>query len=150
VSASPDRAATTELPTATTELPTATTELPSATIELPGVTMCVLCAGDTLGSADDHPGGQGARVRALAESGLTWLTEVECLDVCESDVLVVRGTQGWRRRGPGAAPVWLSQVAGEEQTAALTAYLKAGGPGASELPDELAQRVVPPPATCAH
>lgn len=112
--------------------------------------MCSLCAGDTLGSADEHPGGQGARVRALADAGLTRLTEVECLDVCESDVLVVRPSRVCGRRRSGAAPVWLSQVAGEEQTAALTTYLEEGGPGAAELPDELAERVVPPPATYTH
>ena len=117
--------------------------MPSASRDLPDLTMCALCAGDTLGASDDHPGGQGARVRALAAAGLTRLTEVECLDVCESDVLVVRPSSACRRAGAG--PVWLSQLAGEAPTAALADYLEGGGPGAVEVPGPVSPHVVPAP-----
>lgn len=114
-----------------------------ASRDLPDLTMCALCAGDTLGASDDHPGGQAARVRALAAAGLTRLTEVECLDVCESDVLVVRPSSACRRDGAG--PVWLSQLAGEGPTAALAAYLDGGGPGAVDLPGSVSPHVVAAP-----
>ncbi len=105
--------------------------------------MCALCAGDTLGASDDHLGGQRARVRALAAAGLARLTEVECLDVCESDVLVVRPSSACR--GTGAGPVWLSQLAGPAPTAALAGYLQAGGPGAVDVPGPVRAHVVPAP-----
>jgi hypothetical protein len=115
----------------------------SASRDLPDLTMCVLCAGDTLGPSDDHPGGQGARVRALAAAGLARLTEIECLDVCESDVLVVKPSVQCRRAGAG--PVWLSQLAGEAPTAALAGYLQGGGPGALDVPAPVRAHVVPAP-----
>jgi hypothetical protein len=115
----------------------------STSSDLPGLTMCTLCAGDTLGAADDHPGGQGARVRELEMAGVARLTEVECLDVCESDVLVVRPSATCRRLG--ARPVWLARVAGEEPTEALAHYLRSGGPGATDLPGSVSRHVVPPP-----
>ncbi|NKY06203.1 hypothetical protein HF998_04310, partial [Cellulomonas hominis] len=58
---------------------------------LPGVTACSLCAGETLGDGDPLPGGQMARLRALADRGAARLTLVECLDECErGDVVVAR------------------------------------------------------------
>nr|WP_269813409.1 hypothetical protein [Ornithinimicrobium sediminis] len=106
--------------------------------------MCALCAGDTLGPADPRPGGQGGRVRELAAARRTGLTEVECLDVCESDVVVVRPSPVCRRTG--ARPLWLSRLAGDEATEALDDYVAGGGPGAVAVPPGLTAYVVPSPA----
>jgi (2Fe-2S) ferredoxin len=107
----------------------------------PGLTACALCAGETLGDADPLPGGQLARLRALAESGVARLTTVDCLDECErGDVVVARPSA--RRRGDGAGPVWFERLAGPEVTAELGGWLRAGGPGAAPVPGGLVGRVV--------
>lgn len=107
----------------------------------PGLTACALCAGETLGAADPLPGGQLARLRALASAGVARLTTVDCLDECErGDVVVARPSA--RRRGDGAAPVWFERLAGPEVTAELDGWLRAGGPGAAAVPGALAERVV--------
>lgn len=109
--------------------------------DLPGLTACALCAGETLGAADPLPGGQLARLRALADAGVTRLTTVDCLDECErGDVVVARPSV--RRRAGGASPVWFERLAGPAATAELDGWLRAGGPGAADVPDGLAGRVV--------
>lgn len=102
----------------------------------PGLTVCSLCAGETLGRDDAHPGGQLARLEDLAATGLTRLTRVECLDECErGDVVVVRPAAAWRRMG--ARPVWFERLAGPALTVELAQYLRAGGPGACPVPAAL-------------
>lgn len=110
----------------------------------PGLSTCSDCAGDTLGERDDHPGGQLSRLRELAESAGVRLTEVECLDVCESDVVVVRPDRECRRRG--VPRYWMSHVAGEEATGDLAEWLAAGGPGHADPPVGLQLLRVDPPA----
>lgn len=108
---------------------------------VPGLTACALCAGETLGADDPLPGGQLVRLRALADRGAARLTEVDCLDACErGDVVVARPSGPARRAGTG--PVWFERLSGDADTAALEAWLRAGGPGARPLPSPLPDRVI--------
>ena len=109
----------------------------------PGLTACELCAGDTLRAADRHPGGQLGRLRALDTAGCARLATVECLDVCEEDVLVVRPSPAGRRAG--GRPTWFSRLAGDAATGELRSWLEAGGPGLAPLPASLSPLVVPAP-----
>lgn len=103
----------------------------------PGLTVCSLCAGETLGEADPRPEGQLGRLRELAERGRAALHEVECLDQCnQGDVVVVRPSATARRGG--GRPVWFSGIAGDEQTGALEEWLCRGGPGRAEVPARIA------------
>ncbi len=114
---------------------------PSRDATLPGLTACSLCAGETLGEDDPLPGGQLARLRAVAGRGAARLTEVECLDECErGDVVVARPSGACRRAG--ARPVWFERLAGERSTAVLEGWLRAGGPGARPVPPQLSGHVV--------
>jgi hypothetical protein len=108
---------------------------------LPGLTVCSLCAGETLGEADLREGGQLGRLRDLADRGAATLHEVECLDQCnQGDVVVVRPCSAARRRG--GRPAWFSGIAGDEQTDALEGWLRSGGPGRQELPSALAGKLI--------
>lgn len=115
---------------------------PGGGATLPGLTACSLCAGETLGGDDPLPGGQLARLRAIAARGAARLAEVDCLDECErGDVVVARPSAACRRAG--ARPVWFERLAGERSTAVLEAWLRAGGPGAQPVPPRLSGHVVP-------
>lgn len=114
---------------------------PGADGDVPGLTACALCAGETLGAGDPLPGGQLARLRALADRGAARLTEVDCLDACERGDVVVARPSGPSRRS-GAAPVWFERLSGDADTAALEAWLRAGGPGARPVPTALGERVI--------
>ena len=69
----------------------------------------------------------------------------------QADVAVI-GAGG---AGIAAGPAWFEQLAGDELTAALHSWIRAGGPGLAPLPDQLAPRVistqaeVPPPPDVA-
>ncbi len=103
---------------------------------LPGLTVCGLCAGETLGEADPRRDGQLGRLRDIAARGAATLHEVECLDQCnQGDVVVVRPCALERRRG--GRPVWFSGIAGDEQTELLEEWLCQGGPGRSDVPQPL-------------
>lgn len=100
----------------------------------PGLTVCGLCAGETLG---EEPGPQLQRLREVAARGVASLHEVECLDQCnQGDVVVVRPCPAGRRGG--GRPVWFSGLAGEERTGALEEWLRGGGPGEIDVPAALA------------
>lgn len=107
----------------------------------PGLTACSLCAGETLGSSDPHPGGQLARLRQIEADGAARLTLSECLDECErGDVVVARpSTSG---RDHAGRPVWFEKIAGDEPTATLCQWLRAGGPGIEPLPRALEPFVI--------
>ncbi|WP_448060240.1 hypothetical protein [Cellulomonas hominis] len=107
----------------------------------PGLTVCSLCVGETLGTDDPRAGGQLARLQDLERAGTTRLTLVECLDECErGDVVVVRPTRAARRRAH--TPVWLERLAGDDATAALDGWLRAGGPGTAPVPTGLVGLVI--------
>ncbi|MFP5334159.1 MAG: hypothetical protein ACLGIV_02500 [Actinomycetes bacterium] len=113
----------------------------------PGLTACASCVGDTLGADDPRPGGQLDRLQALEARGCARLRTVECLDVCEEDVVVVRPSPRGRRAG--GRPVWFSRLAGDDATSALEEWLEAGGPGLAPVPQEIAPLVVPAPKASA-
>ncbi|MFD6165811.1 hypothetical protein ACFWFR_11510 [Oerskovia sp. NPDC060287] len=112
-----------------------TTRRPRRTV--PGLTVCRLCVGETLGAGDPLPGGQLARVEAIARTGDAGLTLVDCLDACErGDVVVVRPAP--EARGE-AGPVWFERLAGDVASETLHGWVRAGGPGRSPVPDALAE-----------
>lgn len=107
----------------------------------PGLTVCSLCAGETLGEADPREGGQLGRLRDIAARGAATLHEVECLDECnQGDVVVVRPCAAARRQG--GRPVWFSGIAGDADTEALEEWLRRGGPGRHDVPEELAEMLI--------
>lgn len=112
---------------------------------VPGLTVCTLCAGETLGQDDPSDGGQLERLRDLDARGVAAVHEVECLDQCnQGDVVVVRPCAAGRRGG--GRPVWFSGVAGDGPTGVLEEWLRAGGPGRAELPTQIAaKRIQRPP-----
>jgi hypothetical protein len=115
--------------------------VPEAVNAVPALTACSLCAGETLATTDDLPGGQAERLRRMAERLTARLTWVECLDECErGDVVVARATAD--RRRSGAEPVWFERLAGERLTLDLQDWLTEGGPGAAPLPRSLHERVI--------
>jgi len=64
------------------------------------------------------------------------LTLVDCLDECErGDVVVVRPCA---TVGAAGRAEWFAGLAGDQATGALRAWVRAGGPGLSLLPPELA------------
>lgn len=92
--------------------------------------------GETLGSSDPLPGGQLARVEAIAATGDAGLTLVDCLDACErGDVVVVRPAPAVRAEH---APVWFERLAGDASSESLHRWVRGGGPGLSALPEDLA------------
>lgn len=106
---------------------------------VPGLTVCGLCAGETLGEDDPRPDGQLGRLRDIAADGVASIHEVECLDQCnQGDVVVVRPCA--RARREGGRPVWFSGIAGDEQTGALEDWLRQGGPGAAPPPAQIADK----------
>jgi len=103
---------------------------------VPGLTVCRLCVGETLGAGDPLPGGQLARVEAIAATGAAALTLVDCLDACErGDVVVVRPSPAVRAEH---GPLWFERLAGDAASASLHGWVRAGGPGRSPLPEDLA------------
>jgi (2Fe-2S) ferredoxin len=109
---------------------------------VPGITACSLCSGETLGPSDAVDGGQLARLRSIEAGGLARLTLSECLDECErGDVVVVRPRPG-RRSGADARPAWFERLAGDRLTAELASWLRAGGPGAAEMPPALRELLI--------
>ena len=103
---------------------------------VPGLTVCRLCAGETLGASDPRPGGQLARVEAVAATGDAALTLVDCLDACErGDVVVVRPAPAARTEH---VPVWFERLAGDAPSDSLHRWVRAGGPGRSPVPEDLA------------
>ena len=102
----------------------------------PALTACSLCAGETLGESDPHPGGQLDRLQRLADGGVTGLALVECLDRCErGDVVVARPSTAGRRAG--GRSVWFERLAGDDATEELAAWLADGGPGRAPVPAAL-------------
>lgn len=109
-----------------------------------GVTVCSGCVGTTLGSADPLRGGQHRRWEELEERGSIRLSEVDCLDVCTTDVAVVRPTREGRRCG--GRPFWMQGVVGDEVTDAVEQWCVDGGPGVAPTPPTLLGHHVTPPA----
>ena len=108
-----------------------------------GVTVCTGCVGETLGSADPLRAGQHMRWEELAARGAVRVTEVDCLDVCTTDVAVVRPTAQGRRNGGRA--FWMQGVAGDPVTDAVEEWCRSGGPGVCPTPPALLAHHATPP-----
>lgn len=100
--------------------------------------------GTTLGSRDPLRGGQRQRWQDMETRGSVNLRQADCLDVCESDVAVLRPTPEQRRAG--AKPVWMSGAAGDEISGDLEEWAIAGGPGAAPVPESIRRIQVPSPS----
>jgi hypothetical protein len=109
------------------------------------VTVCRDCC---CGTPRKHPDvDHDAQLTMLREGLAGWgrLVVSPCLLACErSNVVVVTPDRG--ARTGGARPVWLSSVLSTEQTEAVVAWIRAGGPGRAPLPELLSGLVGERPA----
>jgi (2Fe-2S) ferredoxin len=100
------------------------------------VTVCRDCC---CGTTRKHPGvDHDAQLRALQDgvAGHGRVVVSQCLLACErSNVVVVAPDRG--ARGAGARPVWLDGVLDDEETSAIVAWVRAGGPGHAPVPTQL-------------
>lgn len=103
---------------------------------LPIVTVCRGCC---CGTAKKRPDvDHDARLEALRDllGEHATMRVTDCLGPCErSDVVVVSPTRDARRAG--ARPVWLGQLNGRHESAAINDWIRAGGPGVADLPESL-------------
>jgi (2Fe-2S) ferredoxin len=110
------------------------------------ITVCHgCCCGTESKHSDVDAVGHRAALREFAESSpdLVRVQVSDCLDACDrSNVLVVRPSAAGRRRG--ARPVWLGAVLRGEQVDAVTAWVRDGGPGVTDLPKPLRHLVFHP------
>ena len=104
--------------------------------DLPTVTVCRGCC---CGTAKKRPGvDHDARLADLRDRlhGLATVRVTDCLGPCErSDVMVVSPSPSARRTG--ARPVWLGQLNGRHEPAAVADWVRDGGPGVADLPESL-------------
>lgn len=109
------------------------------------VTVCRdCCCGTTRKHPDvDHDAQLAALRDGIAEVGR--LVVSPCLLACERSNVVVVAPSAAARAG-GARPVWLDGVLRPEQTDAVVAWVRAGGPGRTPLPATLAPLVGQRPA----
>ena len=104
--------------------------------DVPTVTVCRGCC---CGTPKKRPGvDHEARLESLrsmlGDSAIFRVTD--CLGPCErSDVVVVSPSP--RARRSGARPVWLGRLNGRHESSAIADWVRAGGPGESELPASL-------------
>lgn len=97
------------------------------------VTVCRdCCCGTTRKHPDVDHDAQLAALR-LGVAGAGRLVVSPCLLACErSNVVVVAPAPA--ARAAGARPVWLTGVLSPEQTDAVVAWVRAGGPGRTPVP----------------
>jgi hypothetical protein len=98
-----------------------------------------MCRGCCCGTTSKHPNVDHDRIADILENELgpaSELVRVDCLWACEhSNVVVVNPTANARQAG--ARPAWITQVNTPERAHALAAWVRHGGPGATEPPAEL-------------
>ncbi|WP_247692995.1 hypothetical protein [Streptomyces sp. RM99] len=96
------------------------------------------CCGSPKVTGVDHAA-QIERLRTAAPVRVS-----DCLDVCDhANVVVVQPSA--EHRAAGARPVWLGLVNDPDATEDITAWVRAGGPGAAPLPDILDLYSIAPP-----
>ncbi|MFI2640760.1 (2Fe-2S) ferredoxin domain-containing protein [Streptomyces sp. NPDC018610] len=96
------------------------------------------CCGSPKVTGIDHAA-QTARLRAEVPVRIS-----ECLDVCDqANVIVVQPSAAGR--AAGARPVWLGLVNDTDATEDIIAWVRAGGPGITPLPDILDLYAFTPP-----
>jgi (2Fe-2S) ferredoxin len=102
----------------------------------PTVTVCRGCC---CGTTRKHPGIDHAAQVVELTAGIGDAGSVrvsDCLDACERSNVVVVGPS---RDGKlaGARPVWLSGVLDPDTVADVVAWVRAGGPGVGDPPNDL-------------
>lgn len=100
------------------------------------MTVCRDCC---CGTKKKHPDvdhdGQVRQLKKRLDSVAT-VRVVDCLDACKkSNVVVVSPSPDQRKKG--ARPVWLGWVLDNGAVTDVIDWVRAGGPGASALPDSL-------------
>src|SRR5262245_2592753 len=98
-----------------------------------------MCRGCCCGAERKHPDVDHDGIAEILahESGRdAELVSTDCLWHCElSNVVVVSPSAAARRAG--ARPVWVQQVNTYERARALADWVRRGGPGVADLPDDL-------------
>jgi hypothetical protein len=98
-----------------------------------------MCRGCCCGTTRKHPGVDHEGIAEVLERSTgpgAELVRVDCLWACDlSNVVVVNPTAQARRQG--ARPVWVAHVNTLELARAVAAWVRQGGPGVADPPDEL-------------
>ncbi|VVJ17469.1 Uncharacterised protein [Amycolatopsis camponoti] len=104
----------------------------------PRVRMCRGCCCGTTGKHPDVDHEGIADVLGTAIGPEARLTRVGCLWACDlSNVVVVNPAVEGRRRG--ARPAWVTKVNTVERARAVADWVRRGGPGLAEPPEELGE-----------
>jgi (2Fe-2S) ferredoxin len=98
-----------------------------------------MCRGCCCGTTRKHPDVDHDGIAAVIEGAIgsdAELVRVDCLWACDlSNVVVVNPTAEARRQG--ARPAWVAQVNTLERARAVAQWVRQGGPGVADPPDEL-------------
>ena len=98
-----------------------------------------MCRGCCCGTTRKHPGVDHEGIAEVLERSTGPGAErvrVDCLWACDlSNVVVVNPTAQARRQG--ARPVWVAHVNTLELARAVAGWVRQGGPGVADPPDEL-------------
>lgn len=106
----------------------------------PALTVCHGCCCARTDDGRRDPAAAG-RLRALRREAQVRVAD--CLGPCEEkDVLVVRPSSVGRRAG--AKPVWLAWTGDDDTQAEVVRWVRAGGPGVTDLPATLDAHVFTP------
>jgi hypothetical protein len=105
----------------------------------------VACRDCCCGATATHPGVEHcqhvARLRALVDEGRAAVQMSGCLDNCErgNTIVVVHSRSG---RAGGGRATWLGEMIDDTTMAALADWVSTGGPGYTDTPASLVDRVV--------
>jgi hypothetical protein len=98
-----------------------------------------MCRGCCCGTTRKHPGVDHDAIAEVLEGATgpeAELVRVDCLWACDlSNVVVVNPSSEARRQG--ARPVWLAHVNTIESAMAVAQWVRLGGPGVADAPDDL-------------
>ena len=98
-----------------------------------------MCRGCCCGTTRKHPDVDHDGIAAVLEGATgpgAELVRVDCLWACDlSNVVVVNPTAQARQQG--ARPAWVAQVNTLERAQAIARWVRQGGPGVADPPDEL-------------
>lgn len=105
-----------------------------------------VCRDCCCGSTHKHPGVDHDALLdrlSVAALGSAVVNVSGCLLACEkSNVVVVQPSRAARHRG--ARAVWLREVLDDDTVDAIAGWVRAGGPGMSDVPPRLAGLVTTP------
>jgi (2Fe-2S) ferredoxin len=110
---------------------------------LPRVRVCRDCCCGTLRKHPDVDHDALLERLTATTAGAAVVDASTCLLACEkSNVVVVQPSRVARHRG--ARPVWLREVLDADAVDAIAGWVRAGGPGVSEVPPSLSPLVTTP------